>query len=282
MKKLLVCVLSLAMTFAFSATALAADFSDNAKSELSSISNEIVTAVNELYGDENNTITAADIDYNKAFKVYVDTDVFKLSTNKASELESTLESGNYIYVLPISTNNGTVVANIQKGLPLSDDARAVLTEEEQQEVLSKVGQWVVSSVAFYDSGDTRYDYSNSLSSKVGEIPDGTMLVGSLPIFHDVVALIPGADGMVESLVPVTESSYEAKQISKARNSSNVYDYQQVKEYANQLPTENPDIAGGTGIMATTNSSIAVVAIVLLVAFVTGSLLFVSKKTKNAK
>lgn len=282
MKKLLVCVLSLAMTFALSATAFAADFSDNAESELSSISNEIVTTVNELYGDENNTITAADIDYNKAFKVYVDTDVFKLSTNNASELESTLESGNYIYVLPISTNNGTIVTNIQKGLPLSDKARDVLTEEEQQEVLSKVGQWVVSSVTFYDLGDTRFDYSNSLSSKIGEIPDGTMLIGSLPIFHDVVALIPGNDGMVESLVPVTESAYETEQISTAKNGSNVYDYQQVKEYANQLPAEDPDLAGSTGFTATTNSSIVVVAIILLVAFITGSLLFVSKKTKNAK
>ena len=280
MKKLLVCMLSLVMTFAFLATAFAADFSDNAESDLKSISNEIVTTVNELYGDENNIITAADIDYKKAFKVYVDTDVFKLSTNNASELESTLESGNYIYVLPISTNNGTIVANIQKGLPLNDNARAVLTKEEQQEVLSKVGQWVVSSVAFYNSGDTRYDYSNSLSDKVGDIPDGTMLVGSLPIFHDVVALIPGDDGMVESLVPVTESTYEAEQISKAENSSNVYDYQQVKEYASQLPTENSDLAGGTGITVTTNSFMVVVTIVLLVAFVTGSLHFFNRRRDN--
>jgi hypothetical protein len=273
-------MLSLVMTFAFLATAFAADFSDNAESDLKSISNEIVTTVNELYGDENNIITAADIDYKKAFKVYVDTDVFKLSTNNASELESTLESGNYIYVLPISTNNGTIVANIQKGLPLNDNARAVLTKEEQQEVLSKVGQWVVSSVAFYNSGDTRYDYSNSLSDKVGDIPDGTMLVGSLPIFHDVVALIPGDDGMVESLVPVTESTYEAEQISKAENSSNVYDYQQVKEYASQLPTENSDLAGGTGITVTTNSFMVVVTIVLLVAFVTGSLHFFNRRRDN--
>lgn len=280
MKKLLVCMLSLVMTFAFLATAFAADFSDNAESDLKSISNEIVTTVNELYGDENNIITAADIDYKKAFKVYVDTDVFKLSTNNASELESTLESGNYIYVLPISTNNGTIVANIQKGLPLNDNARAVLTKEEQQEVLSKVGQWVVSSVAFYNSGDTRYDYSNSLYNKVGDIPDGTMLVGSLPIFHDVVALIPGDDGMVESLVPVTESTYEAEQISKAENSSNVYDYQQVKEYASQLPTENSDLAGGTGITVTTNSFMVVVTIVLLVAFVTGSLHFFNRRRDN--
>jgi len=268
------------MIVAFSAMVFAADFSDKAESELSSISNEIVTEVNELYKDENNTITVTDIDYNKAFKVYVDTDVFKLSTNKASEIESTLESGNYIYVLPISTNNGTVVANIQKGLPLNDNARAVLTEKEQEEVLSKVGQWVVSSITFYDLGDTRFDYSKSLSSKVGEIPDGTMLVGSLPIFHDVVALIPGDDGMVESLVPVTESAYETEQISMVKNG--FYDYLQVKEYNNQLPPEDPDLAGSTGITTATNRSIVVVAIVLLVALIIGSVLFVSKKAQNAK
>lgn len=46
------------------------------------------------------------------FKIYVDTDVFALPTNNINEVTSTLESGNYIYLLPITTSKGTVVVNI--------------------------------------------------------------------------------------------------------------------------------------------------------------------------
>ena len=57
----------------------------HAESELSNISDKIVTAVNDVYSDKNISITAEDINYDSAFKIYVDTNVFKLSTNVAGE-----------------------------------------------------------------------------------------------------------------------------------------------------------------------------------------------------
>ena len=116
-------------------------FFGQAESELSNISDKIVTAVNDVYSDKNISITAEDINYDSAFKIYVDTNVFKLSTNVAGEIENALENGNYIYLLPIDTVNGTVVVNFQKGLPLSENAKAILSEEEQQEVLDNAGKW---------------------------------------------------------------------------------------------------------------------------------------------
>ena len=80
MKKIITCLLTLSMMFMFSATAFASDFSGNAESELSNISDKIVTAVNDVYSDKNISITAEDINYDSAFKIYVDTNVFKLST----------------------------------------------------------------------------------------------------------------------------------------------------------------------------------------------------------
>lgn len=47
MKKIITCLLTLSMMFMFSATAFASDFSGNAESELSNISDKIVTAVND-------------------------------------------------------------------------------------------------------------------------------------------------------------------------------------------------------------------------------------------
>lgn len=282
MKKILTCLLSLSMVFAFSATAFAADSTNNAESELNSISDNIVITVNELYGNNSSTITADDINYNKAVKVYVDTNVFELSTNKASEIETTLENGNYIYLLPIEVNNGTVVVNIQKGLPLSDNAITVLTQKEQQEILDNVGKWVVSSTAFYDSGNKNYDYLNTLSNVIGEIPEGTILVGSLPVFHDVVALVPNDEGTIESLIPVTNTVYDESSVKHVRNSDNVYNYEQIKEYANKLPAEDSNMAGNAGMIPTTNYQIIIISVFALLSV--GGILFTftvkNKKSDN--
>lgn len=229
------------MMFMFSATAFASDFSGNAESELSNISDKIVTAVNDVYSDKNISITAEDINYDSAFKIYVDTNVFKLSTNVAGEIENALENGNYIYLLPIDTVNGTVVVNFQKGLPLSENAKAILSEEEQQEVLDNAGKWVISSLALYKNGNSNYDYEKKLSSIIDEIPADTILVGGLPIFQDVVALIPNSDGVIEEIVPVTATAYDENLVTYARSNSVIYDYEQVKEIANDLPEANSDM-----------------------------------------
>ena len=170
--------------------------------------------------------------------------IFRLSTNKAEKIKETLENGNYIYLLPIDVSDGTIVVNLQKGLPLSENSKTVLSLEEQQEVLDNVGKWIVSSVYFYENGNLNFDYESKLKSLVGVIPEDTMLVGSLPIFEDVVALIPNEDGIIESIVPVTTQTQEKGLISySTRSNSDIYNYKQIKEIANDLPDADPNIAG---------------------------------------
>lgn len=243
MNKFLGFVLSLLMVCTMSVTAFAADFSADAESELNDITTDIVTVVNELYSQKLGSISDSDIDYSQAFKVFVDTNVFKLPTNKMNDIQQELNQGNYVYVLPIKTANGTVVVNIQKGLPLSDAAQIILTEEEQKEVLRNVGKWKVSNTSYYSVGDTRYNYTATLKNQVGEIPEETILVGSLPIFRDVVALVANADGMVDVIVPVTETSLTINNILSRSSNTNIYGYQDIKNIANSLPDENSEEAG---------------------------------------
>ena len=68
------------MMFMFSATAFASDFSGNAESELSNISDKIVTAVNDVYSDKNISITAEDI--NKEFHSYSLIHLYKAQTDR--------------------------------------------------------------------------------------------------------------------------------------------------------------------------------------------------------
>ncbi len=279
MKKIFACVLALFIVASLSMTAFAADFSTGADAELESIADEIVVVVNDLYGE---IITDKDIDFSDALKVYVDTNVFELSTNSASEIKNTLEAGNYIYLLPIKTGKGIVVVNIQKGLPLSEHAKEVLTEKEQQEVLENVGKWVISSATLYNSQDTAYNYSATLSKKVGEIPDGTLLVGSLPIFEDVVALIPDSNGLVEKIVPLTNTSYDLGAISNSRNSSEIYDYSTIKAYANSLPEGNPNLAGGGADVQVPEPQAGMIFVVAAVIIVCGGAAMILYKNKKNK
>ncbi len=107
-------------------------------------------------------ITAADIDYAKTYKIYVDTNIFVLSTNNIKEIKKMLDQA-------------TMIVNIQKGRPLREDAKDVLTKQKQQEIWEHEGQWI--------TGDKRIAYKDFLTGAIGMIPEKSLLVGGLPFFR---------------------------------------------------------------------------------------------------
>lgn len=281
MKRMFVFLSTLLIVFAFSISAFASDLSSNVENEVMDISDEIVTVVNEIYENRDIKVTAEDIDYSKAYKVYVDTNIFRLSTNKADKIKETLETGNYIYLLPIDVSDGTIVVNIQKGLPLSENSKKVLSLEEQQEVLDNVGKWIVSSVYFYENGNLNFDYERKLKSLIGVIPEDTMLVGSLPIFEDVVALIPNEDGIIESIVPLSTLTKEKDLINySTKNNSYIYSYKQIKEIANDLPDADPNIAGEAANIETDINYIMIAFSVVLTLVIVAYMFYLKKKKIN--
>ncbi|WP_151409846.1 hypothetical protein [Anaerococcus sp. Marseille-P9784] len=281
MKRMFVFLSTLLIVFAFSISAFASDLSSNVENEVMDISDEIVTVVNETYENRDIKVTAEDIDYSKAYKVYVDTNIFKLSTNKADKIKETLETGNYIYLLPIDVSDGTIVVNLQKGLPLSENSKKVLSLEEQQEVLDNVGKWIVSSVHFYENGNLNFDYEKKLKSLIGVIPEDTMLVGSLPIFEDVVALIPNEDGIIESIVPLSTLTKEKDLINySTKNNSYIYSYKQIKEIANDLPDADPNIAGEAANIETDINYIMIAFSVVLTLVIVAYMFYLKKKKIN--
>lgn len=281
MKRMFVFLSTLLIVFAFSISAFASDLSSNVENEVMDISDEIVTVVNEIYENRDIKVTAEDIDYSKAYKVYVDTNIFRLSTNKADKIKETLETGNYIYLLPIDVSDGTIVVNLQKGLPLSENSKKFLSLEEQQEVLDNVGKWIVSSVYFYENGNLNFDYERKLKSLIGVIPEDTMLVGSLPIFEDVVALIPNEDGIIESIVPLSTLTKEKDLINySTKNNSYIYSYKQIKEIANDLPDADPNIAGEAANIETDINYIMIAFSVVLTLVIVAYMFYLKKKKIN--
>ena len=71
-----------------------------------------------------------------------------------------------------------------------------------------------------------------------------ILVGGLPYFRFAVALIPDETGKLELLVPLKEVPGE-ENISQFRaGGPEVYAYDQIKEFINQLPPTNKYMAYG--------------------------------------
>lgn len=283
MKRIFVFLSTLLIVLVFSISAFASDLSSNVENEVMDTSDEIVRVVNEIYENKGIKVTAEDIDYSKAYKVYVDINIFRLSTNKADKIKETLENGNYIYLLPIDVSDGTIVANLQKGLPLSENSKKVLSLEEQQEVLDNVGKWIVSSLYFYENGNLNFDYESKLKSLIGVIPEDTMLVGSLPIFEDVVALIPNEDGIIESIVPLSTLTKEKDLINySTKNNPYIYSYKQIKEIANDLPDADPNIAGEAANIETDINYIMIAFSVVLTLVFLAYMFYKKRKNKWVK
>ena len=123
-----------------------------------------------------------------------------------------------------------------------------------------------------------------LSSIIDEIPADTILVGGLPIFQDVVALIPNSDGVIEEIVPVTATAYDENLVTYARSNSVIYDYEQVKEIANDLPEANSDMAGGTDVKDVDHSQVTYARFIwgILALSVFGCAFFFSRRETDSK
>ena len=283
MKKLFRFSLLVSMILSFSSTVLAVDFTGDANTELSGITEDIIIAVNELYGSElDHQITEADIDYGKAYKIYVDTNIFELPTNSVDEIRDVLENGTYIYLVPITIGTKTVVVNVQKGLPLSKDAEEILSEQEKQEVIANTGKWIASVFTLYPAGDGRINYDAFLKNMIGNIPDGTLLVGGLPFFQDVVAIIPNNKGEVESIVPFNSSYYNGQMINDMKTASGIYDYMKIKSYINDLPALNLELTGDHVVTSTASpiTQYYVIGIFALVAVFLGAAFIIKARQRK--
>jgi hypothetical protein len=176
--------------------------------------------INDLFGNELRTrITADDIDISKAVKIYVDTNVFEIPSHNLDDVKIVLEKGEYIYEIPVSVDDETVVLNIAKGRPLSD--RVDFTEKEREQIIADEGKWVITAFTLhpdYKSYDKNFTVGDNMTY---------ILVGGMPFFRAPAALI-AEDGEIIAIAATGGAIPEFNDFSM--NEENVYDYNAVKKY----------------------------------------------------
>ncbi len=224
--------------------AAASAFSEGAEAELGEHAEALIRETAGVYGSDLPEDQPGVIDWDAAVRVYVGADVFDLETAETEAVRAALEDGGWIWLLPVRFGEDTVLINVQKGLPLREDAAELFTEAERREVEANVGKWIGSVWTHYPPGQSPTDYDALLRSMLGRVPEGTMLAGGQPFFVQPVALIPGDDGTIESLAMFFTPQGDPEDIAPAETAPGVYDYGAVRALVGRMVPPAPDVDGG--------------------------------------
>lgn len=95
-------------------------------------------------------LDAEDISWENSVKVYIETDVWTEDNMTNDKLQTIVGESEYVWVVPIYSENETMLATLAIGKPITNEAKAILSEEEIQELETHVGKWTVSSLSVYE------------------------------------------------------------------------------------------------------------------------------------
>lgn len=92
-------------------------------------------------------VTKDDIDFDRAYRVYGNSLLFKEKTDDTYEIKEILKSGNYIWQIPIFIGNDTVFVDIYKNTEISGD----VPDDIKEELEKTMGEWQVGAIYVYNN-----------------------------------------------------------------------------------------------------------------------------------
>ena len=198
------------------------------------------------------------IDYERAVKIYADTDIFQLDTDDGETILEFLGEGEHIWMVPASLNGKKYLFTISKGHPLTEDAKEVLTLEEQQEVIDREGNWFVCGIEEADEGF--WEKVNARSKELEGCQQAVIIV-DLPGFQYPVVL-----GIKEGKAarwinigydnPVMDDvQADTQTMSKSVNTTQegVYEFHELADRVESYYNLSSGESGGTGSRAEQNT-----------------------------
>lgn len=206
----------------------------------SSISSEIYTWIaSETITEETNgenISSSVNVDFSKAYKIYIETNIFDLQSNNFGEVKQQLEAGGFMYEVPVNFGQYTFLANVSRGIAPRPEASAILSEAEIADLNEKVGKWVVPGGGLFDAENPFVDYYERVYSIVGSSGEKPIFVGGLPYFRYAVALFPDDNGDIGKIVPVNIAAVDWEGLNlNYDNPSPILEYSIIKEYILKHP-----------------------------------------------
>lgn len=251
------------------------------------LSERIVSDVNSCFGDElPHLIGDSDVDFSKAFKIYIDTNIFAQETNNYDEVRNILEKGTYIFEVPIYFDNGDVyVVNIARNNPMTPEAYELMTEEMVDEYEPTVGEWSINAIFQYLADENPFpDYYASLKDEIDARGSKPLLVGSLPYFRFAVAIFPDDKGNLDRIYPYAQAlggDWYGNLGLKKEDAAQGFDYLTVKNAINANPPKYDDTGGG-GSGSNASPTILTGTITVIIIVIAGACFLAYRKLSVSK
>lgn len=204
MKKITSVIIAVALTCSFTMICQANDMYDKqvGLEEIEELSSEILEFANNCYGElyDGELAEEKDIDFSKAYKTYVDLDIFQKENISEEELEKMIQASPVVWTIPVYYAQETCLVEVSRGLPLDKENEADLTEEQKEQIINSEGKWTVVSCSFEDGYVDRVD-EIELLLKENDIPQDEkyILLGGVPnVQTELIASVK--DGYVDRLI----------------------------------------------------------------------------------
>ena len=192
--------------------------------EVYKLDEEINRMVQELCDGENLQEYPKNIDYENAVRVYVGADLMQMNSNRREDLLAALEESESVWVIPAQISDNYFQITVSKGLPLSEDAKLYLSEEEQQQIIDNEGKWCVTSVSYTAIEPYRKQVIEKLTKMSGSTR--VVLVGAQSGFQMPVAV--GFDKSEAKYLMGLGFQYP---VSAARaDVAGIYEYSSIHQY----------------------------------------------------
>lgn len=167
--------------------------------EIRILEGEMLERANALYnfGKVNKKMTASDIDYSRAVRIYMDDTetVFNDSLKSIEDFYSFLDTAERIWVLQVPLDNQTVTYTFNIGRPIRDEIRSLLSPEQIAEMESEVGHWKIVKVAWGNvEGEYYKDYiRKGMEQESLDDESSVIMIGGTPVIGQPLAIALGAE-----------------------------------------------------------------------------------------
>ncbi|GAB6396972.1 hypothetical protein MOB1_12940 [Faecalimonas mobilis] len=204
MKKIISVIVVAVLTCSFTMLCQASDMYDKQAGleEIEKLSSEILEFVNSGYRGvyDGEPAEEKDIDFSKAYKTYVDLDIFQKEKLSEEELEKMIQESPVVWTVPVYYDEATCLVEVSKGLPLDKENEDDLTEEQKEQIINAEGKWTVVSCSFEDGHvDRLKEISSTLKENHMAEGENYVLLGGVPnVRTELIASVK--DGYIDKLI----------------------------------------------------------------------------------
>lgn len=198
----------------------------------------------------------AEIHYDEAVKIHCNTYLFQLDTDDQEAILDELDQGDHIWMVPVSLDGKKYMMTVTKGLPLGEEAKEVLTPEQQQEVIDREDKWFVvgvgEGVPEGETDDYFWEMLLARSEMLAQCQQ-VVLIADLPGFQYPVVL-GFQDGKAAKWIGLTkypimeDAAEESGVMSEAADAeqAGVFEYHELADRMEEYYDPSSDLNGGGG------------------------------------